>query len=172
MKRPAILLLHKLCSKRGYSLEWKTAKLYDWPKWEDNYLYNNSVLLVVSRLSSYSSSILSSTSRSKDQSNYSRNLGTLLDPVTTRSDKHACGKPMLTDHDKQATVNREPANKMNKEDPTQGILVWLLPFTVNLQDLEAQCLHIPLKERSQIWKVRLQKWRHKNGSTVFILNFR
>ena len=33
----------------------------------------------------------------------------LLDLVTTRSDKHACGKPMLTDLDKQATGNREPA---------------------------------------------------------------
>ena len=28
---PAILLLHQLCSKRGYSFEWKTAKLHDWP---------------------------------------------------------------------------------------------------------------------------------------------
>ena len=76
----------------------------------------------------------------------SEKLGTLSDPVHTRSDKHACGKPMLTDHDKQATENREPANEMNKEDPTQGSLVWLQPFTVNLEDLEAQCSHIPLKE--------------------------
>ena len=97
---------------------------------------DNSVLLVVSRLSSYSSSILSSTSRSKDQSNYSRQLRTFLDPATTRSDKHECGKPMLAD-DKQATENREPANEMNKEDPTQGIPVWLQPFTVILEDLEA-----------------------------------
>ena len=29
------------------------------------------------------------------------------------------------------------------------------------------CSHIPLKERTQIRKVILQKWRHKNGSTVF-----
>ena len=47
---------------------------------------------------------------------------------------------MLTDHDKQATGNREPANEMNKEDPTQGILVWLQPFTVNLEDLGAHVL--------------------------------
>ena len=67
-------------------------------------------------------------------------MGTLSDPVQTRSDKHACGKPMLTDHDKQATGNCEPANEMNKEDPTQGILVWLQPFTVNLEDLEAHVL--------------------------------
>ena len=26
---PAILLLQNFCSKRGYSYEWKTAKLYD-----------------------------------------------------------------------------------------------------------------------------------------------
>ena len=31
-KKPAILLLHRLCSKRGYSYEWKTAKICDWPK--------------------------------------------------------------------------------------------------------------------------------------------
>ena len=41
--------------------------------------------------------------------NYSRKLGLLSDPVTTRSDKHPCGKPMLTGPDKQATGNREPA---------------------------------------------------------------
>ena len=31
------------------------------------------------------------------------------------------------------------------------------------------CSHIPLKERTQIRKVMLQKWRHQNGSTVFML---
>ena len=44
---------------------------------------------------------------------------------------------MLTDHDKQATKNREPANEMDKEDPTQGIT---LPFTVKIEDLEAHVL--------------------------------
>ena len=29
---PAILSLYQLCSKRGYSCKWKTAKLHDWPK--------------------------------------------------------------------------------------------------------------------------------------------
>ena len=76
---------------------------------------------------------------------------------------------MLTDPDKQATEKREPANEMIKEDPTQGILAWLQPFKVDLEDLEYMCSHIPPKERTQIRKVRLQKWRHKNGSTVFIL---
>ena len=101
---------------------------------------DNSVLLVVSRLSSDSRSILSSTSRWKIQSNYSRKLGPLLDPVTTRSVKHACGIPMLTHHDKQVTENHEPPNEMNKEDPTKRIPGWWQPFTVNLEDLEAHVL--------------------------------
>ena len=80
----------------------------------------NFVPLVVPGLSSSSSSSLSSTSRSTDQSNYSRKLGTLLDTVTTRSDKHACGNPMLTDPDKQATGNREPAYKKFLRRDGQG----------------------------------------------------
>ena len=121
---------------------------------------DNSVLLVVSRLSPYSSSILSSTSRSTDQFNYFRKLGPLLYPVATRSDKHACGKPMLTDHDKQTTENREPANEMNKEDPTQSTTVWPQPFTVNLEDLE-RCA------RTFFWKseLRFGRWRFKSGDT-------
>ena len=56
---------------------------------------------------------------------------------------------MLTDPDEQATENREPANEMNKEDPTQGIPVWLQPFTVNLEDLETQVLaHSSAREKS------------------------
>ena len=56
---------------------------------------------------------------------------------------------MLTDHDQQATANREPANETNKEDPMQGILVWLQPFTVNLEDLEAHVLaHSSERENS------------------------
>ena len=126
----AILLLHQLCSKRGYSYEWKTAKLHNWPKtgrqlfvqWTTRYFSLHQDCHHIPAASS-----LSSTSISKDQSNYSRKLGTLSDPVTTRSDK-------------QATGNREPANEMHKEDPTQGILVWLQPCTVNLEDLEAHVL--------------------------------
>ena len=52
---------------------------------------------------------------------------------------------MLTDHDKQATRNREPAynfffEETNKEDPTQGIPDWSQPFTDNLEDLETHVL--------------------------------
>ena len=47
---------------------------------------------------------------------------------------------MLTDHDKQALGDRESANEMDTEDPTQGIIVWLQPFTDNLEDLEAHVL--------------------------------
>ena len=138
-------------------------------------IMDNSVLLVASRLSSYPSSRLSSTSRSTDQCNFSRELGTLSDPVTTRSDNHACGKPMLTDPDKQATGNREPANEMNKEDPTQGIPVWLQPFTVNLEDLETHVLaHSSAREKSDsegdASKVETQKKRKHSVHAYFRKN--
>ena len=62
---------------------------------------------------------------------------------------------MLRDHDKQATGNREQVNEMNKEDPTQGIPVWLQPFTVFDRIWRRMCEHIPLKERTQIRNVML-----------------
>ena len=72
---------------------------------------------------------------------------------------------MLTDHDKQATGNREPADETNKEDPTQGIPVWLQPFTVNLQDLETHVLaHSSETENSNsegdASQVKTQKKKH------------
>ena len=75
----------------------------------------------------------------------------------------------LTDHDKQATENREPANEMNKEDPTQGILLSLHPITVNLEDLEVHVLTHFLWKREL--RLTLQKWRHKHGSiTLMVTN--
>ena len=120
---------------------------------------DNTVILVVSRLSSKSSSILSSISRTKGQSNYSRKFGTLSGLLSTRSDKHACGIPMLTDHDKVATANREPANDMNKWAPTQGIPAWLQPFTVNLEGPGGTCA------RTFLWKseLRLGRWGFKSA---------
>ena len=93
------------------------------------------------------------------------NLGTLSDLVTTRSDQHTCGKPMLTDPDKQATANREPADETNREDLTQGILVWLHPFTVDQEDLETHVLaHSCKRENSDsegdASKVETQKRNH------------
>ena len=125
---PAIV--QALLKTRIFILSGKRRNSTFGQQWEDNYLYSGQL------------SILSSTSKS-----------TLLDPVTTRSDKHACGKPMLTDHNKQATKNLEPANEMNKEGPTQRSPVCLQPFTEFLRTWRRVCSHILLKERTQIRKV-------------------
>ena len=106
-------------------------------------LMDNFVPLVVPGLSSSSSSSSASTSRPKDQSNSSGECETSSDPTTTWSAKHACGKPMQTNLDKQASGNCGSAHKedeMNEEDPTQGIPGWLQPFTDNLENLET---HVP-----------------------------
>ena len=91
---------------------------------------------------------------------------------------------MLTDHDKQATENREPANEMKTEDPTQGILVWLQPFTVNLEDLEAHVRahsseRVNSDSEGDASKVETQKWKHsvhayfrKNSKVIYSANRR
>ena len=79
-------------------------------------------------------------------------------------------KENLTSKPLKAEVSALTENEMDEDDPTQGIPDWLQPFTENLENLET---HVPAhpseRERSQIRKVMFQKWRRKNGSTVFIL---
>ena len=110
---------------------------------------DNFVFLVVPRVSSVPAAVCLQHRDQQISKIIPEILGLLSDPVTTRSDKHACGKPMLTDPDKQATGNREPAfekfsDEMYREDPTRGIPDWLQSFTVNLEDLEYMCSHVPL----------------------------
>ena len=74
-----------------------------------------------------------SISRPKDQPKSSGESEASTDPMTTRRAKHACGKPMQTNPDRQAS-------EIDEEGPTQGILDRLQPFTENLEDLET---HVP-----------------------------
>ena len=80
MKRQQISRL-MCCSKHGYSFEVKNGEL------EHNYKYSGLVPHDVPGLSSYSNSVLSSTSRTTDQQNSFRKLGTFSVPVTIRNDK-------------------------------------------------------------------------------------
>ena len=103
---PAVLSFGKLCSEHGYSYEWINGQDPHLTK-DGNVITcktDNFVPLVVPRLSSSPSSSSPSTSKPKDQSKYSGESGTSSDPVPTRRDKHACGKPML--ENPQATGNR------------------------------------------------------------------
>ena len=162
---PAVPSLGKLCSEHGCSHEWKngeTPRLTKNGKTITRKMYNF-VPLVVPGLSSSSSSSSASTSRPKDQSNFSAESEISSDPVTTRSAKHACGKPVQTNPDKRAWGNRGSAHKedeMNEEDPTQGIPDWLQPFTEIWKTWRCMCPQIPLKERSHIRKVVIQKRKH------------
>ena len=66
-------------------------------------MMGNFVPLAVPGLSSSSSSSSASTPRPKDLSNSSGESEAPTDPMTTRRAKHACGKPMQTNHDMQAS---------------------------------------------------------------------
>ena len=128
------------------------------PKWEENFLYNGQLTTDCHHVPA----AFCQLHRDKRISLIiSEKLGTLSDPEATRGDKHSCVKPMLTDRDNQATGNREPANEMNRE----GISVWLQPFTVNLEDLEAHVLaHSSERANSDsegdATKVEAQKRKH------------
>ena len=160
MKRQQFHRFICFAQNTGVLMRGKSAKLYNDPKWEVNYLYNGQ-LSTSCRTRTFSSSSLSSTSRWTDSSNYSRKLGTLSDPVTTRSDKHACGKPMLTDPDKQAAGNREPAyiflTRSTRRIQRKAFLFAYSPSQIIWRTWRRMCSHIPLKERTQIRKVMLQK---------------
>ena len=57
---------------------------------------------------------------------------------------------MQTNPDKQASGNRGSAHtedERNQEDPAQGILDWLQPFTENLEDLET---HVPAHSSERV----------------------
>ena len=115
---PAVLLLHILCSKHGYSFEWKNRET---PRLAKNWksiacTVDYFVHLVEPGLSLSSCSSSASTSRPKDQSTSSAESETSSDPVTSRSDKRACGKPTQTDPDKLASGNRGPANTERRDE--------------------------------------------------------
>ena len=126
-------------------------------KLEVNYLYNGQLRASCRAWTVIcSSSSLSSTLRSTDI--FFRKLGQFSDPVTTRSDKHACGKPMLTDPDKQAAGNREPTcEKFFRRDVQGGSNArysWLVTAR-HMRSLNS------LKEFTRIRKVRLRRVKTK-----------
>ena len=57
----------------------------------------------------------------------------------------------------------------SKRDEQGRFLFGYSPSKLIWRTWRCTCSHIPLKERTQIRKVMLQKWRHNNGSTVFML---
>ena len=99
---------------------------------------------------------LSSTSRSKEQSNFQK-----IENIVRSSDNskwQACMRETV----KQQT-------RRTRKIQRKAFLFGYSPSQWIWRTWRHFCSHIPLKERTQIRKVMLQKWRHKNGSTVFML---
>ena len=103
-------------------------------KWEDSYLYNGqlSTSRCIKTVIIFQQHFVFNI-KIKGSVKLFQKIGVII-RSSNNSKWQACmrEKTMLTDHDKQATENREPADEMNKEDPTQGLPVWLQPFTVHL----------------------------------------
>ena len=126
---------------------------------------DNLVLLVVFRRSSYSSSILSSTSRSKDQFNWDHCQIQCRPEVTSMHAGNRCWQIMTSRP--RGTVS--PQTRRTRKIQRKAFLFGYSPSQTIWRTWRRMCSHIPLKEWTQIRKVKLQKWRDKNGSIVFML---
>ena len=171
---PAILLLRKLCSKRGYLYEWENGEtLRLTKKWEDYYLYNGqlSTSRCIKTVIICQQHLCLQHRDPRISLIIPENWGTLSDPVTTRSDKHACGKPdadrsWQAGHGEWWTSKRAWTRKIQRK----AFLIGYSPSQLLSRTWRRMCSHIPLKEGTQIRKVMLQKWRHtKRKHTVFML---
>ena len=114
----AVLSLGKLCSEHGRSYAWKNGETQRLTKNGKTITcaMDNFAPLVVPGLSSSSSSSSASTSRPKVQSTSFGKSETSSDPMTTPRAKHACGKPMQTNPDKQASGSRGSAHTEDETD--------------------------------------------------------
>ena len=77
-----------------------------------------------------------------------------------------------TDADRswQAGHGEPWTSKRDEQGRSNARHSWLvIALHIKSKEPGDMCSHIPVKEWSQTRKVMLQKWRHKNGSTVFIL---
>ena len=127
---------------------------------------NNFVSLVVPGLSSSSSSSSASTLRQKDQSNSSGESETSSDPMTTRSAKQACGKPMQTNPDKlgETVVQHTKKTRWIRRIQRKAFPIGYSP-TDNQEDLET---HVPAHSSEReisdsegdVSKVETQKRKH------------
>ena len=157
---PAVPSLGKLCSEHGCSYEWKNGET---PRLTQNgktitCFMNNFVPLVVPRLSSSSSSGSASTSRPKDQSKSSGESEASTDPMTTRRAKHACGKPMQTNLDKQASESRADHNVLNMKEVNPGKITSTLSW----------CKISPLSGYNVRTRIRRRRRRVYEGLSSFL----
>ena len=153
MKRLRFCYFINFSQNTDIQMSGKSVKLHDWPKLGNQLLvqWTTSYLLSYQGLSSYSSSSLSSTSKSTDLSNYSKKkweryqIQSRLE-VTSMHAGNRCWQ-ILISRPRETMDQLLFFYKMKKEDATQGILVRLQPFTVNPADLETH-VHAHSSERA------------------------
>ena len=165
-----------LCLKHGYSLEWKIGET---PRLADNgksitCTMDNFVLLVVPGLSSVPAAVCLQHRAQQ----ISKIIPDILDyyqiqsrlEVTSMHAGNRCWQ-ILTHRPREAVnqhTNIFPTN-CTRRIQRKVFLIGYSPSQLISRTWRCTCLYIHLKERTQIRMVMLQKWRNKNGSTVFLL---
>ena len=171
---PAILLLHQLCSKRGNSYEWKTAKLHNWPQKREKTITCimdtfcasrcTRIVIIFQQHFVFNIEIKGSVLLFQENGNIIRS--------SDNSKWQACMRETDADRSWQAGHGEPWTNRRDehgRSNARHSCLVTALHSSS--RGPEYMCSHIPLKEWTQIRKLTLQKWRYKNGSTVFMLTF-
>ena len=134
------------------------------PKWEVNYLYSGqlSTSLCIKTVIIFQKHFVHNIEINGSDQNFQK-FGNII-RSSADSKWQSCMRETDADRSWQAGPG-EPANEMNKEDPTQGIPVWLQAFTVNAEDLEAHVLahsseRVISDSEGEASKVETQKRNH------------
>ena len=162
MKRQRFYCFISFAQNADIHMSGKRAKLYDWPKNGKTITCtkDNSVLHVVSRL------IFQQQVVFNNKINGSVQLFQKIGNIIRSSNDlkwQACMRETDADRSWQAG-HGEPWTSKRDEQGRSNARAFLFgdsPSHFILRTWRRMCSHIPLKERSQIRKVRLQKWRHK-----------
>ena len=144
-------------------------------KWDDNYLYNGqlrtscrtTIVIFQQQLCFYieingSVKFFRWIVNIVRSSNDSKCQASMWETDADRSWQAFHGKPWTSIQKCFQTIRTRKIQR-------KAFLFGCSPSQLIWRTWRCMCPHIPLKERTQIRKVRLQKWRHNNGSTAFIL---
>ena len=163
-KRQQFYRLESLAQNTDVHMSGKTAKLHNWPKmgkqllvqWTASYLLSYQDchhLPAAARLPHRDQRISPILPVNPKQ----HQIQWRLDVPSMRAGNRY--RPTLASKPWEA-VDQHTEDETDKEDPTQGILDWLQPFTANLEDVQT-CA------RAFLWKseLRFGRWGFKSGDT-------
>ena len=174
MKRQRFYCFTYFAQNTDIHLSGKTAKLHDWPIMGNQLLVQWTTSYFFSYQNCHPSIPAAVCLQHRDQriETWFQKIGTIV-RSSHDSKWQACMRETDADRSWQAGHGK-PWTSIRKKSRRDGqgkiqrkaFLICCSPSQLISRTWSYMCSHIPLKERTQIRKVMLQKWGYKNGSTV------